>query len=64
MTYFKGEIGAVKARLWISNSMSFWALVEEIRSKENFKDVNETLFYCVNEMGKNLGLKSDIRALT
>ena len=52
------EVGAVKARLWVSNDMSFWSLVEQIRSLRGFKDVNETLFYCVYEKGKDLGLET------
>jgi len=52
------EIGAVKARLWVSNDMSFWSLVEQIRSRMGFKDANETLFYCVYEMGRKLGLET------
>ena len=52
------EIGAVKARLWVSNDMSFWSLVEQIRSRKGLKDANETLFYCAMVVGRQEGLET------
>ena len=51
------NIGGVKTRMWISNPISFWALLEQIRSKNGFKDANETMFYCVMEKAKEIGLE-------
>ena len=52
------KIGEAKVRLWVNNTISFWALLEQIRSKQGLKDANETLFYCVYEKGKDLGLET------
>jgi hypothetical protein len=52
------NIGKIKARQWVSNDMSFWALVEQIRSAKNLKGVNDTLFYCVYNVGRDLGLET------
>ena len=52
------NIGGVKTRMWISNPISFWALLEQIRSKIGFKNANETMFYCVTEKAKELGLET------
>ena len=51
------NIGGVKTRMWISNPISFWALLEQIRSAKGFKNANETMFYCVMENAKELGLE-------
>mgnify|MGYP003149168386 FL=1 len=51
------NIGGVKTRMWISNPISFWALLEQIRSKNGFKDANETMFYCVMSKAKEIGLE-------
>ena len=52
------NIGGIKVRHWISNTISFWALLEEVRSAKGFKDANETMFYCVLEKAKDLGIES------
>ena len=52
------KIGEAKVRLWVNNTISFWALLEQIRSKMGLKDANEALFYCVYEKGKDLGLET------
>ena len=52
------NIGGVKARQWISNPISFWACLEQIRDSKGFKDANETIFYCVMEKAKELGIES------
>jgi hypothetical protein len=51
------NIGGVKTRMWISNPISFWALLEQIRSAKGFKNANETMFYCVMEKAKEIGLE-------
>ena len=52
------NIGKNKARQWVTNDMSFWALLEQIRSAKNLKGVNDTLFYCVYNVGRDLGLET------
>ena len=52
------NVGKVKVRAWISNDMSFWALLEQIRSQKGLKNVHEAVYYCVYETGKNLGLET------
>lgn len=52
------NIGGIKVRHWISNPISFWALLEQIRSAKGFKDANETTFYCIMECAKDLGIES------
>jgi len=52
------NIGGIKVRHWISNVISFWALLEQIRNSKGFKDANETMFYCVMEKAKELGLET------
>ena len=52
------KIGEAKVRLWVNNTISFWALLEQIRSKMGLKDANEALFYCVYEKGKEMGLET------
>ena len=52
------NIGGIKVRHWISNPISFWALLEQVRSAKGFKDANETMFYCVMECAKDLGIES------
>jgi hypothetical protein len=52
------NIGKIKVRQWVTNDMSFWALLEQIRNAKNLKGVNDTLFYCVYNVGKDLGLET------
>jgi hypothetical protein len=52
------NVGKIKVRAWISNDMSFWALLEQIRSLKGFKNVHEATYFCVYEMGKELGLET------
>ena len=52
------KIGEAKVRLWVNNTISFWSLLEQIRSKQGLKDANEALFYCVYEIGKRDGIET------
>jgi hypothetical protein len=52
------NVGKVKVRAWISNDMSFWALLEQIRSQRGLKNVHEAVYYCVYETGKALDLET------
>ena len=51
------NIGGVKTRMWISNPISFWALLEQIRSHKAFKNGNEAICYVIMEKAKDLGLE-------
>ena len=52
------NIGGIKVRHWISMPISAWSLLEQIRDGKGFKDANETMFYCVMEKAKDLGLET------
>ena len=52
------NIGGVKTRMWISNPISFWALLEQIRSQKGFKNGNEAMCYVIMEKAKELGLET------
>jgi len=42
----------------ISVPISYWALLEQIRNKIGKKNANETLMYCIKEIGVEEGLES------
>jgi len=50
--------GEIKAAKTISESISFWALVEQIRTRKGFKNGNESLYFCVYNTAKDLGIES------
>jgi len=46
--------------MWVNLPISFWALVEQIRTHpkhEPFEDVNETMCYCIMAKARELGLE-------
>ena len=42
----------------ISVPISYWALLEQIRNKIGKKNANETLMYCIKQIGIEEGLES------
>ena len=42
----------------ISVPISYWALLEQIRNKIGKKNANETLMYCIEQIGIEEGLES------
>ena len=53
--------GEIKTRMWIKLPVSFWALLEQIRTNrthEEFKDENETMAYCIMNIARELGLET------
>ena len=42
----------------ISIPISYWTLLEEIRNKLEKKNANETLLYCIKQIGIEEGLES------
>lgn len=51
------NVGGLKASKTISLPISYWALLEQIRSHKNFKNANEALCYAIMEKAKELGLE-------
>ena len=49
------EISAAKT---ISIPISYWALLDQVKNKLGKKNVNETLMYCIKEIGIEEGLES------
>ena len=55
------HIGGTKPRLWITMTMSHWALLEQIRTHPNkptFENVEETLAYCIMAVARKLELET------
>ena len=51
------NVGGLKASKTISLPISYWALLEQIRSHKGFKNANEALCYSIMEKAKELGLE-------
>ncbi len=52
------NIGEIKSSKTINLPMSYWALLEQIRSHKGFKNANESLCYVIMEKAKDLGLET------
>jgi hypothetical protein len=50
-------VGGIKAAKTISLPISYWALLEQIRSHKGFKNGNEAVCYAIMEKAKDLGLE-------
>ena len=48
----------IKVAKSITCPVSYWALVDEIKTKLGKKNANETIMYCIKEIGINEGLES------
>jgi len=42
----------------ITHTSTFWAMLEQIRSKRGLDNVQESLWYCVYSTAKELGIES------
>ena len=51
------NVGGIKAAKTINLQISYWALLEQIRSKMRFKNGNEAMCYVIMEKAKELGLE-------
>ena len=51
------NVGGIKAAKTLSLPISYWALLEQIRSQKGFKNANEGLCYVIMEKAKELGLE-------
>jgi len=51
------NVGGIKAAKTINLQISYWALLEQIRSKKGFKNGNEAMCYVIMETAKELGLE-------
>ncbi len=52
------NVGGIKAAKTLSLQISYWALLESIRSHKGFKNANEALCYVIMERAKELGLET------
>ena len=51
------NVGGIKAAKTMSLPISYWALLEQIRSHKGFKNANEAMCYVIMEKAKDLGLE-------
>ncbi len=51
------NVGGIKAAKTISLPISYWALLEQIRTHKAFKNGNEAICYVIMEKAKELGLE-------
>ena len=51
------NVGGIKASKTIGLPISYWALLEQIRSKMGFKNGNEAMCYVIMEKAKEIGLE-------
>ena len=51
------NVGGLKASKTISLPISYWALLEQVRSHKGFKNANEAMCYVIMEKAKELGLE-------
>jgi hypothetical protein len=54
----KAGVKEIKVAKTISIPVSYWALLDEIRNKLGKKNANETLQYCIEQIGIEEGLES------
>ena len=52
------SVGGIKAAKTINLQISYWALLEQIRSHKGFKNGNEAMCYVIMETAKELGLET------
>ncbi len=52
------NVGGIKAAKTINLQISYWALLEQIRSHKGFKNGNEAMCYVIMETAKELGLET------
>ena len=51
------NVGGIKAAKTMSLPISYWALLEQVRSHKGFKNANEAMCYVIMEKAKDLGLE-------
>jgi len=51
------NVGGIKAAKTINLQISYWALLEQIRSLKGFKNGNEAMCFVIMEKAKELGLE-------
>ena len=53
--------GEIKTRLWVKLPVSFWALLEQIRTHpehKTFDNADEAMSYCIMAKARELGLET------
>ena len=60
-----GHTGEIESRAWVKLPISYWALLEQIRSdpshpkfKGGSEGVNETICYCIYNLAVKIGLET------
>jgi len=51
------NVGGIKAAKTITMPISYWALLEQVRSHQGFKNGNEAMCYVIMEKAKEIGLE-------
>ena len=51
------NVGGIKAAKTITMPISYWALLEQVRSHKGFKNGNEAICYVIMEKAKEIGLE-------
>ena len=54
----KAGVNEIKVAKTISIPISYWALLDQIKTKLEKKNANETLKYCIEQIGIEAGLES------
>jgi hypothetical protein len=52
------NVGGIKAAKTLSLPISYWALLEQIRSYKKLKNGNEALCFTIMNVAKDLGLET------
>jgi len=52
------NVGGIKAAKTLSLPISYWALLEQIRTHKGFKNANEAMCFSIMDVAQNLGLET------
>ena len=52
------NVGGIKAANTLSLPISYWALLEQIRTLKHFKNANEAMCFSIMDVAQNLGLET------
>jgi hypothetical protein len=54
----KAGVNETKAARTINLPITYWALIDQIKSKLDKKNTNQTIMYCIHEIAISEGLES------
>ena len=52
------NVGEIKGSKTLSLPISYWALLEQVRSQQGLKNANEAMCFVIMEKAKELGLET------